>query len=236
MASIAELRVPAEEFCLEDTVPNTDAVFELVRLVAHDHDRALPFVRASGEEATLAGLDAKLAADRTVDAVECIATVDDGRLYRMAWIDTVGTIVPALLEEEGTILRAVTDDKRWQLRVLFPDRDALSRAYDGCADRDLTVTIDRIYELDDRRHQQLGLTPQQHETLRAALEHGYYDVPREVTLMDLAAELEISHQALSERLRRGHGNLVRNALAGTDEAAVETASPLDRDPSVAGED
>jgi predicted DNA binding protein len=37
-------------------------------------------------------------------------------------------------------------------------------------------------------------------------------VPRETTLANLAAEIEVSHQALSERLRRGHGTLVERSL------------------------
>jgi predicted DNA binding protein len=38
-------------------------------------------------------------------------------------------------------------------------------------------------------------------------------------MTEVAEELGISHQALSERLRRGHGRLVRNALV------VGAASP-----------
>lgn len=39
---------------------------------------------------------------------------------------------------------------------------------------------------------------------------GYYDVPRTVTLTELADSLDVSHQGLSERLRRAHANLNRS--------------------------
>lgn len=39
-----------------------------------------------------------------------------------------------------------------------------------------------------------------------------YGVPRKATLADLAADLDVSHQALSERLRRGHATLGQRAL------------------------
>jgi len=39
--------------------------------------------------------------------------------------------------------------------------------------------------------------------MEKALELGYFETPRQITLKDLAAEMDISHQALSERLRRG---------------------------------
>ena len=41
-----------------------------------------------------------------------------------------------------------------------------------------------------------------------AFEAGYYNIPRDVTSEELAAELDVSHQALSERFRRGHKQLV----------------------------
>ncbi|PSP50724.1 hypothetical protein BRC67_09015 [Halobacteriales archaeon QH_3_68_24] len=56
------------------------------------------------------------------------------------------------------------------------------------------------------------LTDTQFATLETALESGYYRVPREQTIEELATELDVSHQALSERLRRGHRTLVETVL------------------------
>ncbi|ODR82855.1 DNA-binding protein [Haladaptatus sp. W1] len=60
--------------------------------------------------------------------------------------------------------------------------------------------------------EQHELTEQQHETLRSAMEWGYYEIPRRATATDLAEELGVSHQAISERLRRGHRCLVERGL------------------------
>ncbi|MFB9808291.1 helix-turn-helix domain-containing protein [Haladaptatus pallidirubidus] len=46
----------------------------------------------------------------------------------------------------------------------------------------------------------------------AALESGYYDIPRGISGEELSDDLGISHQALSERLRRAYKNLISNAL------------------------
>ncbi len=67
----------------------------------------------------------------------------------------------------------------------------------------------------------------------AALEHGYYDVPREASLTDLAERLDVSHQALSERLRRGHGNLVKHALGANEGGEEEVSVPTGHEESVA---
>lgn len=66
------------------------------------------------------------------------------------------------------------------------------------------------------------LTVLQKETLELALDQGYYDVPKKASLHDLAADLGVSHQALSERLRRAHRNL----------AAAAVAVPEDDDPTL----
>lgn len=62
-----------------------------------------------------------------------------------------------------------------------------------------------------------GLTPVQRETLTMALERGYFAIPRETNLVELAEELDISDQAVNERVRRGTAKLVASSLtAGTD--------------------
>jgi predicted DNA binding protein len=50
------------------------------------------------------------------------------------------------------------------------------------------------------------------ETVKAAVESGYYGIPRDTTLEDLATDLNVSHQALSERLRRGHRALIESVI------------------------
>lgn len=45
-----------------------------------------------------------------------------------------------------------------------------------------------------------------------ASERGYFDVPRVVTVDELADDLGVSTTSVSERLRRGIDNLVDNTL------------------------
>lgn len=62
------------------------------------------------------------------------------------------------------------------------------------------------------------LTPAQDAAIRAAIQQGYYDVPRPINLHDLAKMLGVSSASLSERLRRAEGRIVRHYAAGSDEA------------------
>lgn len=57
-----------------------------------------------------------------------------------------------------------------------------------------------------------GLTTAQRETIVQAVEGGYYSILREMSTQDLAEALVISHQAVTERLRRAIETLVTNTL------------------------
>ncbi len=212
MATIADLSIAAEEFALSHTIESApDATFDAVRLVAHDDERVFPLVWVYAE--TFDGVESALAEDPTVDGVELLTDLDGERLYRMEWIDLVDLVIYVLVDHEGTILNASTADGRWQLRVLFPSREALSATYEFCQESEFTVEIEAIYDMDDSQSSRYGLTDEQYETLRLALEAGYYDVPRSVTMDDLASEIGISHQSLSERLRRAHRNVLEYVVA-----------------------
>jgi hypothetical protein len=57
------------------------------------------------------------------------------------------------------------------------------------------------------------LTPPQEAAIRAAVQHGYYDIPRPINLRDLAAKLGVRSGSLSERLRRAEGRIIRQYAA-----------------------
>lgn len=212
MATIAEVRIPSKEFALGYTLETLAEVnFEIERIVAHDPDHIMPYIWATSADPE--ELERALADDPSIDTVETIAQPnDDEVLYQMEWIDSIETLIHILVEEEGTILAAEGRQDGWVMRILFPDREALSQTYEFCEANDLSLDVQRIYNVDQGKQGRFGLTDEQEDTIAAAYEHGYYDVPREVSLSDFAAELDISHQALSERLRRGHKTLVENTV------------------------
>lgn len=96
--------------------------------------------------------------------------------------------------------------------MLFPDHDSLSRTYEYCTERGLSMDIQKIYDLDEGRQGRFRLTDDQQDILAVAFDRGYYKVPRRVTLSGIADEFDVSHQALSERLRRAHENLINNTV------------------------
>jgi len=70
-----------------------------------------------------------------------------------------------------------------------------------------------------------GLTDRQREAVRTAYELGYFDIPRQASLEDVAAELGITASSLSERLRRAQTHLVENHVdPATPESTVTHSS------------
>lgn len=79
------------------------------------------------------------------------------------------------------------------------------------------VALERAYPLqtDDEGAiaERWNVTPRQEEALRAAVERGYFTVPREATAVEVAADLGISKSAFIERLHRGQHALFSQLFA-----------------------
>ncbi|MDJ1431795.1 helix-turn-helix domain-containing protein [Halostagnicola sp. A-GB9-2] len=231
MSTIAELTIPADEFALRETLESVDDVsVEIERVVAHGPDHVMPYVWISGTESSMAGIDELLEEDPSVDESDLLTDLGDERLYRLSWIDDVTVIVHILTEEKATILQAASEGRWWQFRVLFPERESLANTYDFATEQGFSLDIQKIHQLDEGRQGRYGLTDAQYETLVAALEGGYYEIPRNVDMESLSNDLDISHQALSERLRRAHRSLVEEAVTiGHGEEDSEAAKGIEPD-------
>ena len=71
-----------------------------------------------------------------------------------------------------------------------------------------------------------GLSPEQAAALEAAVEHGYYETPRETDAGDLADLLDLPRSTLTHRLRRAEAHLAKRRVA--DAAGAFTERPPGR--------
>jgi len=214
MSTIAQFEVPVEAFALSRTLPRVpDVVVEVDRFVVSDTPHVMPFLWAFGD-----GLDAFEAAledDPTVEDVEPLTAYDDERFYKVDWTDSIDRLTHALVHRAGAIMNARAREDSWHLRTLFPDRASLDATRRYCREHEVPVRIQQVHHMTEENQPGMGLyglSDEQYSAIVGAIEAGYYDVPRNVSARDLAAELDISHQALSERLRRAHKRLISNAL------------------------
>lgn len=65
------------------------------------------------------------------------------------------------------------------------------------------------------------LTDRQQEVLSAAIQRGYFAVPRDCTLSDLADTFDVDKSTLSGVLRRGQARVITRFLVGSDTERVE---------------
>lgn len=211
MSLFGELHVPADAFALYETLPKVpNAVVEIERMVATE-DHLAPYFWLSGCDP--AELEVAVEADPSIENVDRIDGFDGAWLYRADWTEKVDIIVYAHTTSGAIILEAVGGESGWELRMRFDDRDCLDRFRRYCDARDIPFRLTQLTGLDEPRSGiKYGLTPKQHEALTRAWEMGYFEIPRNATLADVADEFGISEQSLSCRLRRGHDVLVANAL------------------------
>ena len=212
MSAVVDVTIPTDQFALAETLDAVpEATFETVRVAAHGPRGMMRFLWASSSD--LDRLDAVLREDSTIEDATRLSSDGSRALYRVTWRPSVRLLIGIFVQSDGSLLGAMGQADRWELRVVFPDRTSVSETYDSWRTHGIDPSIRRINGVTDTVHDGgTALSPCQHETLVEAFRLDYYEVPRGITLDALADELDISHQALSERLRRGHRNLIGTTL------------------------
>lgn len=220
MSTMVEATLPAHQFALSDTLDRyPSAEFDIVRLVANGTDHIMPFMWAGGE--AIEDLPQAVREDPTTENVEVLAELENEYLLRLKWVAHIRMIFYVLIEEDATILDATGKNSTWRFKILFPEHDSVSTTHEFCKEYGIDLEFKRIYQLSESfRRGQYGLSESQYETIVRAYNEGYYHVPRAVNLKELADRLGVSHQALSERVRRGHETLIANTLTPELEPTV----------------
>jgi predicted DNA binding protein len=102
--------------------------------------------------------------------------------------------------------------------------DDLGAAVGECARLEMLRTADTTASAGGSDGKTSGLSPEQEAALRAAVEHGYYESPREVDVGELAEHLDVPRSTLTYRLRRAEEHLAKQHVAGEREASERLAS------------
>ncbi len=207
MSTIAEFRLSASETTFSavfDRLP--EATVELESAVSRT--RPSLWLSDVDPEAAEAALDAA----QPVESYELLVEADDRFLYDVTFREDTVTLCDRLLADGGSLLEAWGSDGWWQIRARYADRETLCDVHDRLVADGITVDVRRVTDVSNATTSGTQLTPEQREALEAALDRGYFEIPRDISMEELAAELGISHQALSERLRRAYETLVDEEL------------------------
>jgi hypothetical protein len=114
-----------------------------------------------------------------------VRRVDEGSMVVTAYVDDRGAV-----REVVTALREILDGVQLVKLAVVAGPDSTEQA-----------TVDLS-----------ALTPKQREGVQLAVVRGYFDDDVDTSLGDLAAELDISKSALSQRLRAAQAKIVTDAF------------------------
>lgn len=212
MTIIAEFTVPAEHFAFSETLPQVpDMTLEVDTVVAHEAERITPCFWIFGDERKKFEQAAR--DDPSIENLTKLHEQEEATLYQADWTDEIVTVVNTITQMGATLVKAIGQDDQWVLELRFDTPNALTAFNRYLSETEMKAELQRLYrsghpEMD---HQSC-LTDIQHETLVTALENGYYETPRDITMSELADEFGISQQALSKRLRGAHQTMIENSL------------------------
>lgn len=210
MGIITEITVPGKAFELGETVEKVADAHVTFERVVPSGDRLFPhmWVTTSDHDAFVE----QVRKNPAVVNIELLDRDEDRGLYDIDWADETEGMLDCLRQSQLIVLRAGGTARAWEFELRFNDQEGVSGFQQECARRDISITVDRVLTKSIAESPMEKLSESQRQTVQLALEMGYFDVPRKTTLGELAAELDISDQAVSARIRRSMKKLSAQML------------------------
>lgn len=215
MSVIAELQIEGNFALSELLVELPDVPVQLERVIpAGERTVLLIWIHTEDPEP----VEQQLREHRLIETVTQLDLFADRALDRIEWAEEPNSIFEELHSQRAALLDAVGVGESWTFELRFPTHDALSQFHSHCEEAGLLITVNRIYRpSDSETTARYELTDVQYDTLVQALEQGYFNIPREIVTDELASQLGVSDQAVTERIRRGLTNLLTHILVTPDE-------------------
>lgn len=212
----ATISVAKEDFALSHALQEVPEMeVEADRIAAHSRHWVMPCLWLAGGD--FDAFDSALADDPTVNEVVTTTEFEDEKFYQVDWSADIKKHIDAGLDEEGSLLHAETANDAWRLSIRFATHEQFEEFRTYLTDQGITYQLEDLTQASASQQFMGGLTAPQREALVTAVAEGYYAVPREATMEEVAETLGISTQAASERLRRGVEQFVETMLVASED-------------------
>jgi len=213
MSVIAEFSIEADQFLLGRIIADFPDIAVEIERVVPTGNRVMPYIWGYGED--LDEFVTVMQEHPNVKSITAVDQVDNQALYKIEWEDPTEQLIAGIAETTATILKAHSDDV-WTFEIRFEDHKGLAAFNEYCTSHSIEYRLERVSALTDSQYfrESCALTDPQYEALSLAVEHGYFEIPREVTYKELADQLDISEQAVSERVRRATNKVLKATMAG----------------------
>ncbi|MFB6074614.1 MAG: helix-turn-helix domain-containing protein [Haloarculaceae archaeon] len=212
MSVIATIEVPAEDFALEGAITDGWAIRVRLVHVVPVSGSFVPYFWASNDH--IKSITSALEAADDLGSFHVVDEANGEALVRTEWIPQDQGLLTALDDADGTMLEGVGERGTWRFEIRFPTHDDLTEFFRSCTGSGLDIDLQSVHNpgVSPAEDRSVEFTEPQRETLHLALERGYFEVPRDVDLVGLAEELEVSDTAVSQRLRRAISTLLQSTL------------------------
>lgn len=211
MTIIVGLRVPARALEIGRLLDDIEALDVTIEGAVRESDAGVALFGVEGDAD--GRFPAAVAEHSAVTDVEPLPSPVGADAYAVAFEELPDGFWETLDRFEASHRRATADGEVWDVEVALPDQDRFADFREACDRFDIPLTVARRFNPSrPDSGTWYGLTEPQREALVLARRRGYFEIPRRCTVADLAGELGISDQAMSERLRRAVGCLVGNTM------------------------
>lgn len=212
MSVIVEFSLSTEDFVFGSALATAERMDVELEAIVPTGDSHVPYFWVTGED--FEAFERHAVEESKMTAIVQLDRIEDTALYRVEWEGEMDRLLEGLEETRGVVLEAMTREGGWYFQIRFPDHDSLARFSDICTEEGIEIDVERVYRLAEtpQTGRSYDLTEKQREALLLAIQHGYFEVPRGITLTEIADELGITQQAASQRVRRGADKVLGGAL------------------------
>lgn len=206
---VIRLRVPAEHLEFGRVLRDgPDLRIELTQLVPIGAN-VVPYFWA--ETADPESFEEAVRSDDQVRTLERLQDGPEKYLYRIEWVTAPDGFFTALREHGLVVERATGTPDEWQFQLRGPDNENLSEFQERLREFGIPHTVSGVWN-PTAPNGLYGLTDKQRQAVTLAFSEGYFEVPAETNLTELAERVGISRQSFSRRLTRGLRAILANTV------------------------
>ncbi|WP_266078614.1 helix-turn-helix domain-containing protein [Haladaptatus caseinilyticus] len=210
--TIADISIAHPDLILSPTI-NSISEIQLDRefqpVLISDEDVYVVFFTVTG---AFIEFEKAVEEDHTVADLRVVGEYGDRRVYRVYITDRAKVVTPILAQLGIQLLNVSSSSDGWMLRILVPKRSLLSTFKTHCDAEKISFRVNQMYREEKAETSGIGLTSKQRDALVIARKQGYFDDPREISLQELSAMMEVSPSALGRRIRRATRTLIDSVL------------------------
>lgn len=201
-----DITVPNEVWISDLSRNNPDTRF---RILAATANNATGFARIEVIGSNAENVSERMRSSEAVTDFEVLERAPDRRRVQ---IETTVPVLLTAIQTAGIPLEFPVEIMNGELalEVTVPQRK-LSKLSETLDQFDISYSVERIQQ--DTESDKL-LTDRQQFLVREAIERGYYDSPRRITLVELAEKVDIAKSTCSEMLHRAEGQVLKRFLNG----------------------